>query len=769
MTKTQQPWLLPAGGEARRDIVADVALLMPIHRLVSYAVPPALREAVSPGALLRVPLRRRGKTVRGFCVRVSEREWDHARPAVLEVLQPGPLLTPALAELGLRIAEYYGCAPGRVFAAMIPAGARRGRIGTRVIVRATGMVPQRPSETRNRVLAALANGPVERRALRAAGTASAGVLRAMQRCGLIELIEEARPATAYAFQRSAPQAAADEPGEVAPVHTVSSVEDGFTLNAGQSEALRILADEVGSGGFRVNVLFGVPGSGKTEVYVRAIRAALARGGQAVLLVPEIMLATQIVQRLARRFERVAILHSRQATTARLHTLRAIASGEVDVVIGTRSAIFAPLERLRLIVVDEEQETSFKSLATPLYHARDVAIMRAQIERIPVVLGSATPALETWLNVQHLPHYRLLRLPERAPGAAMPTVRLLTSSGAAAARGMGSVLSAELLALLKRTIADGHQAILLHNRRGFAAHLKCAHCGLLICCERCGTHMVLHRAAGLVKCHRCGAKRAAPGHCLDESCGGRLEAVGLGIQRVEEELRQAATGVRLLRLDRDTLRKRADYQAALQQFENGAADVLLGTQIVAKGLDFPRVRLVGMIDADAALRIPDFRAAERVMQLIVQVIGRAGRREGASLAVVQSDDARSALLQQAARLDYEGFAAAELAARRQHFLPPFSRLARLVLQDDRPGHARQAAEMVATGLQRLAATIHPEMRVDDATPCVVRQLRGLTRWQLLARGPRDGSLQRLLERGRRERVLPPRVRKFTLDVDPVELL
>lgn len=762
--RTNQLWIFPNAGTAQRGVVADVAVLQRTRVIRSYAVPGALRERMSLGAVLRVPARKRGKYLLGICVGLSEQEWEQSQLSVEEVVQPGPLLTQALAELGRRVAEYYACPPGRTFAAMIPASARRVRTKVQHTVRLTGVPPTRkPTAGQRRVLEALTAGAVERGALLATTGVTSATLRAMERAGVISIDESHSQMAAYVVESAGMTPGSAKSG-------MSSPEDDFVLNAGQSAALTAIGEDCGeTARFRVNLLFGVPGSGKTEVYVRAIRDVVARGRQAILLVPEIVLATQIVDRLARRFANVAVLHSRLTEKSRLENLRRIASGAVDVVIGTRTAIFAPCARLGLIVVDEEQEPSYKSLAAPLFHARDVAIMRGQIEKVPVVLGSATPALETWVNAKSLPHYRLLTLCERAPGARMPDVRLIATAARGGARNMGRVVTPELLELLRGALADGQQAILLHNRRGFAVHLKCGRCGLLICCDRCGSHVVFHRTENMVKCHRCGLRAPAAKECLDDGCRGPLEPVGLGIQRLEEELQQVLPTARLLRLDRDTLKRREDYLTALERFERREADILLGTQIVAKGLDFPGVRLVGVIDADAALRLPDFRAAERVFQLMMQVVGRAGRKEGESWAVLQSDDVQSAAIQRAARMDYAGFAEIELESRRRYFQPPFARLVRIVCSDDRAGAAREAATQVCAALRNLAQGIHPELRIDDAGPCVIKQLRGMTRWQVMARGPRDGSLQRLLTAADSARALSPRVKRIVVDVDPVELL
>lgn len=692
-------------------------------------------------------------------MRVTERPWDHTRPPLLAA-EPAPAwFSETLVELGLWVSEYYACSPWKTFAALLPATLRDPPQRNVTYLRKTGnALPRKPTPGQAALLDALAEGEMTRaEALRRAGVTPA-VLNTLRKRGVVETLVRRERAPAHRLA-----------SEGVPAHSTDCPEDAFALTSGQQAAAeQIQAAAAMPGAFRVFLLFGVPGSGKTEVYVRAMRTAVRAGRQAILLIPEIALATQIVDRLARRFERVAVLHSRLPRRVRRDSLAAIAAGQVDVVIGTRTAVFAPCPRLGLIVVDEEQETSFKNLAAPFYHARDVALKRGQLQQIPIVLGSATPALETWYNAQHRAHYQLVRLHERVPGARLPTVQLV-GPGDRAASAETTILSPRMRDELARTLETGQQAILLHNRRGYAVYLRCSVCGLVACCERCGGHLVYHQTGPELKCHRCGWRREPPTRCLNNTCSGRMQRVGLAIQRLEEELRRAFPTARLLRLDSDTMRRREHYRAALASFEAGAADIMLGTQMVAKGLDFPQVRLVGAVSADAALAIPDFRAAERTFQLIVQTVGRAGRRKGASLALVQTADKPAPVIRQAVALDYEAFAAEELAVRERFFYPPFARLARLVCADARPNRAREAAEDLADALRNQAARVHAALRVGRAGPCVIRRLREMLRYEVIVRGPRGTGIQALLRRAADEKLLSPPVERFTVDVDPVDLL
>jgi primosomal protein N' (replication factor Y) len=743
--RREQLWLLAAEGQNRQGLIAEVA--------------DVLAGQVRPGVLLRVPYGRSGQTREGWCVRVTRGTWDQTHKPIDGVVIGTALLNEPLLELGLWVSEYYACPPGQTFDAIVPSVLRKPRLQKGRYVRATGRAPEGPlSKQQRALLEAIGDKDVRRDTVLRTTGAGASSLQTLRKRGLLEILSRREPVLPVPFDDSARA-----------VPTPESDEDHFALTSGQQAAVETLERATSKPGvFKVFLLFGVPGSGKTEVYVRALRQVIATGRQAIMLVPEIALATQVVERLARRFGRVAVMHSRLKASVRARTLRAIAAGAIDLVIGTRTAVFAPSPRLGLIVVDEEQESSFKSLAAPFCHARDVAIKRGQIEKIPVILGSATPALETWTNANNLSHFELLRLPERVPGARLPTVKLVEMRRRGPSQA-SDVLSTTLIARLRETLAAQRQAILLHNRRGYAVYLRCEACGLPVTCERCGAHMVYHRAESRMKCHRCGAWSGVPPHCLDDSCAGRLRRAGVGIQRLEQELGRMLPEARLQRLDSDTMRRREDYAAALSRFAEGNADILLGTQMVAKGLDFPRVALVGVLEADAALWLPDFRAAESAFQLLVQVVGRAGRREGDSLALVQVENPTLPAIHSAVALDYAAFAETELGVRQRLFDPPFSRLIRFICADPKPSKAEAEAYALADRLRTLAGRVHAGIRVDQAEVCVIARLRERTRYHVIVRAPRDVDLRPLLRLAEQEKALAPRVKRFTVDVDPIEML
>ena len=763
----QQLWLTSGEGTPATMWVVEVALPGRQRAPRTYAVPDKLHARLRPGGKVVLPKARGAGTIEGFCVTVSQRAWDQTLPVVLDVDPAEPLLDAPLLDLATWMSQHYFCSLHNTIAIMAPVDARQPAPKTTTVlellaqdVSTTALTPKQ-----GRLVEVLQVGPLPRvKALAEAGV-TAAVLKNLIRDGVVQTSEQpiSAPSLSSVTEPDAPPCAA---------------EDKYLLTNAQQAAVHAIDAAAQDDALRVLLLFGVPGSGKTEVYVRAIRALNAHGKQAIIVVPEIALATQLVDRLAKRFSRAIVLHSGLTNKARTTALWRIKRGECDVVIGTRSAVFAPCPDLGLIVVDEEQESSLKNLAAPFFHARDVAIKRAQLLKIPVVLGSATPALETWYNSENLPHYQRLELNERVPGAQLPQAKPVAHSTRDAEYG-GALLSSPLAHELQRVLADGAQAIILHNRRGYAPSLRCETCGQALRCPRCDAALVYHRGERDVetgqpkqhlKCHQCGfTTTELPRECPDRSCGGTLRQSGSAIQRLWDEIRRRYPNARLLRLDSDTMKRRADYVAALESFEARQADVMIGTQMVAKGLDFPGVRLVGVIDADAGLAIPDFRASERVFQLLMQVVGRAGRQAGESLALVQADNPDAPAVRCALAMDYRKFAAHELRSRERYHQPPFTRLARLVLADERPGKARQAAQQLAAKLAELATEVHPALRVEPSEACVIPRLREMLRYQVLIHGPREGGLHKLLERAESERVLWPAVRRMTIDIEPLDLL
>ena len=513
------------------------------------------------------------------------------------------------------------------------------------------------------------------------------------------------------------------------------------------------------GTYRPHLVLGVAGSGKTEVYLHAIAAALAHGGQALLLVPEIALTPQLEALVRARFPdaRAASLHSALNETERLAHWMAAHSGRARIVIGTRLAVFTPLPELGIIVVDEEHDASFKQSEGFRYSARDLAVVRARQRGVPVVLGSATPALETYHNAQ-TGRYALLSLTRRI-GAPPPAIVCLDTRAERPVDG----ISGGLLQALAETRARGDQSLVFINRRGFAPVLTCRNCGWISGCHRCSAQLVLHLADRQLRCHHCGHQSPAPASCPD--CGNQdLAPVGQGTQRVEAALARELAPARVLRIDRDSVRRRNAWSSMRDRIERREVDVLVGTQILAKGHDFPHLNLVGVVNADSLLYSADFRAAERLFALLTQVAGRAGRGATRGIVLIQTEFPGHPLYQALKRHDYPAFAEALLAERRQAGFPPFFHQA--LLRAEAPRLAT-ALEFLATAARR-AKRLAPPVTIYEPVPAAMPRRAGRERAQLLVQCDTRARLQQFLERWYRalaaERVTRAR---WTLDVDPLE--
>jgi primosomal protein N' (replication factor Y) len=540
----------------------------------------------------------------------------------------------------------------------------------------------------------------------------------------------------------------------------------------------------------IHLLHGVTGSGKTEIYLRAVAEVLARGRRAIVLVPEISLTPQTVGRFAARFPgRVAVLHSALTEGERYDTWRRARAGLVDIVVGPRSALFSPLSPLGLIVLDEEHDSSYKQDAPrPRYHARDAALKLARLTGATVILGSATPSLESYLRAQrheftllemprrimgharrlhdlqaryHIPHIRYHALrdgPHEALYIPLPPVQIVDLRAELRA-GNRSIFSRALQRAMDEALDQGEQVILFLNRRGTATFVLCRDCGHVLRCPRCETPLTYHGPRARLVCHHCNHRVPQAEHC--PRCGGRrIRYFGLGTERVETTVRERWPDARLLRWDRDTARTHTAHTNILQRFVDGAADVLVGTQMVAKGLDLPLVTVVGIISADTALNLPDFRAGERTFQLLTQVSGRAGRGLLGGRVILQTYHPDHYAILAAAAHNYAGFAAQELAFRRQQGYPPYRRLAKLVYDDTSPSRARAEAEALAETLRdALARRSVPVTDLIGPAPPFFSRLRGRYRWQILLRHPDPAEFLRAVQ-------IPP---GWRVDVDPVSVL
>jgi primosomal protein N' (replication factor Y) len=528
----------------------------------------------------------------------------------------------------------------------------------------------------------------------------------------------------------------------------------------------------------VFLLHGITGSGKTEIYLQALAGVIARGERGLVLVPEIALTPQAMERYAGRFPgRVALLHSGLTEAERLHEWRRIRAGEVDVALGSRSALFAPIERLGLIVVDEEHETAYKQERTPTYHARDVATRLGALTGATVVLGSATPSVESYALARR-GVYTLIELRSRVSRDLTPQPPLPQGEGEIGATGLPpvtvidlraelregntSILSERLLAALRETLERGEQAILFLNRRGMARGVVCRECGYMAVCGHCDIAMTYHGAERRLICHYCGRREQAPRTC-PICASASIRYFGIGTERVEAAVKRQFPAARVLRWDRDTARTRQAHEDLLRAFSGRAADVLVGTQMIAKGLDLPGVTLVGVVSADVALLLPDFRAPERAFQLLTQVAGRAGRGDQPGQVLVQTFNPEHFCIQAAARHDYAGFFAAEESARERYGYPPFRRFVKLTYEHSSRYTAQIEATVLAERLERvIAEQALADTDIVGPAPAFMERLRGRYRWQVLVRSPDPRPVLRALS----AEDLP---HGWSLDVDPTSSL
>jgi primosomal protein N' (replication factor Y) len=729
--------------------VLSVALDTPLRRCFDYLPPLCTailgQAALLPGMRVRVPFGRQQLT--GIIVSLKEQSEvpSDKLKRILAVIDSQPVFDAQLLKLLTWTANYYHAPLGEVMATALPT-ALRGPTALQATVsgwRITesgrealdrGELQRTPKQAK--LLEALTAGP---RPLKADPS-----LRSLREKGWVESIELADPSQAPSAVPPVPS-----PNEAAP-----------TLTTEQNEAVtRILHHPAG---FTAWLLQGVTGSGKTEVYLQLAEATLKTHRQVLVLVPEIGLTPQLVGRFTQRFgaDRIAVMHSGLTDTTRLAAFRDTFFGRARIVLGTRSAIFAPLSTLGLVIVDEEHDASYKQQEGVRYSARDLALVRAQLADVPIVLGSATPSLESLHNVSR-GRYQPLTLPRRATGAQPPTLRLLDLRQEKVTAGLATTS----LQAIDRHLQAGSQVLLYINRRGYAPTLACTACGWIAPCQECDARMTVHRQADALRCHHCGAERPLPRQC--PTCGHGLRTVGQGTERVEESLAELFPSTEIARLDRDVVRHARDWQTTMARIRSGTARILVGTQMVAKGHDFPDLTLVVVINADQGLFSTDFRAAERLAQTMVQVAGRAGRAHKPGEVLIQTEYPEHPLLRSLLDGGYEAFAAAAMQERQEAAWPPFSHLAALRAS----ALELEPAIRFLEDARNLALQRAPKaLRLLGPAPAPMARRASRYHAQLLLEAPERSALQRFLASWIEAiETLPSAKRvRWSLDVDPIDL-
>jgi primosomal protein N' (replication factor Y) len=784
-------------------MIARVSLEIALRKEFDYSIPAELAGQIEVGSRVQVPFGAR--KIFGTVTALAEESAHTKLKPILKAIGAQSLVTPKVLKLARWIGEYYCCAPETALKSVLPEAIRKEKDGWKkqLFVRALqsgGEFPKLPKRQQD-----VCNIIEERREILLAellelAETTAATVRKLEDRGLVEITSEISERDPYARETILPtQNIVLNPAQSVALEKITTAMDEQKAEGRRQKAeagnptsdLRPLTSTF--------LLHGVTGSGKTEIYLQALAHALEQGKGAIVLVPEISLTPQTVERFKARFSSgklqtlVAVLHSHLSAGERHDEWHKIRQGRARIVIGARSAIFAPVEPLGLIIVDEEHETSYKQEEAPRYHARDVAIMRGQMENAVVVLGSATPSLESFYNCQR-GKFSLLELPERVDDQKMPRVRVVDMRQAAHKEKGTPLFSPQLKEAINQRLDKGEQTILFLNRRGYSTSLQCPKCGYVCNCPNCSLALTFHRQEQKLACHICGHVEKVPLVCPNEKCKNpAIRFSGTGTQKVEETLAKLFPKARIQRMDADTMKRKDDYRKVLGDFRAGKTDILVGTQMIAKGLHFPNVTLVGIIYADLALHQPDFRAGERTFQLLTQVAGRAGRGDVEGEVFVQAFAPFHPAIQFARRHDFNGFYEQEIEFREQLKYPPVSRVALLTLKGRNEEKVKFSAEHLKRELEKnlksqgRAGSPLPaaDMFADDGAHGVTRPtnfkdliiagpapaplLRAETfyRYQIMLRTRAMSALSRELARLIQSLALPEDV-TLAVDIDPVNL-
>jgi len=729
-----------------------------IHRELDYLVPETLSERISVGSRVRVPFRHKS-ALATVVATLAQSEAEGIRP-IEAVVGDTPVLSEELLELGNWMSTYYCCPIETVMRSLLPQVIRRAEIGWKkqLFVQPARKIDNEEIEQLRRraprqaeLLEAISrlDAPISAAQLLRKMSLDNQTLRALVKRGFAELREQA--------------VVRDPHGDEQFIAT-----SNLELNEEQVLGLKQITEALDSpGSARPILLHGVTGSGKTEIYLQAIPATLARGRSAIVLVPEISLTPQTVERFKGRFaeaqDAVAVLHSHLSEGERHDEWHKIHSGRARIVIGARSAVFAPLKNLGLIIVDEEHETTYKQEEAPRYHARDVAVVRAKIEKCVAVLGSATPSLESYYNAT-IGKYRLATLTQRVDDRQMPLMRIVDLRQERRKERAIAILSEKLRGAIADRLEKREQTILFLNRRGFSTSLLCSNCGEARNCPNCSVALTFHRHVARLSCHLCGHTAAVPKKC--PACGkDALIYAGFGTEKVESTVAHIFPNATVRRMDADSMTRKQAYRDTLLNFRAGKIDILVGTQMIAKGLHFPNVTLVGIINADLALHLPDFRAGERTFQLLTQVAGRAGRGETPGEVFVQTYTPFSPSIQFARHHDFPGYFQQELEFRERCDFPPFKHAILITVRSAHEARAKFSAETLA---RRLREALGPEFILGDAAPAPLEKLQGQFRFHILMRGAAIVRLSRLVRETLDKLPFPEDV-AVVVDVDPYQLL
>lgn len=735
--------------------VADVAVDLPGVGLLTYFIPDTLIARVKPG--VRVLVKVKAKPMAGIVWKVGTAEEETGLKPIEEVLEDSPLLTPDLIRLGEWISNYYLASIGEVASIMTPPSP-----GFCDVWRLVEMPDQLSLEVMR------AECPIVYHILKYLGDGKPRSFQTICRkvgCKQTRFYLEQLQRQGYVARERKPRVRRKTFCMGNKIKT-SFESPTHELTEHQQKALDLIKQAIDDNHFQVFLLHGVTGSGKTEVYLQAIKHVLTKGKKAIYLVPEIGLTPQVMSRLQSCFgDRCVMIHSRVPPSQRYALWQRICAGKVDVVVGARSAIFAPLENIGVIVIDEEHDPSYKQQESPRYNAREVAIVRGKSSGAAVILGSATPSLETYYNAMQ-GRYVLCQLPQRISGGKLPQVEIEDMRNKLDDQPITQRVGQEI----GEAISRGEQVLIFLNRRGYSNFIQCRECGLVPRCRNCNVSLTYHIATKTLLCHYCDYKEHGWGQC--PKCGGtKIDYPGMGTQRVEEWLRTNFPQVMTGRFDRDATRAKGSMESLLDEFSKGSIGLLVGTQMVAKGHDFKKVGLVVVANADVTMNLPDFRSSERTFQILTQVAGRAGRGEIYGKVVIQTFNPDHHSLAYVRNHDYRGFYEAEIGFRKELGYPPFKRIARLIVEGPDPDRVEEMAKGLAKIMRDLAATFDQSIGIVGPSRAPLAKIKNVYRWHLLVKSPPSKPISSFISRclTKAEKLKPKQRIRIIVDIDPQFLM
>lgn len=733
----------------------QIALPLPLEQLFTYAIPKDLIPYLQAGMRVKVPFGR-GRTQIGICIEIVPKikKTKFQIKNIIEIIDKDSVINPEMMKLAEWMSQYYRSSLGECLEAMVPSFLRQKNLSKTIsYIKITCI--EKIDEYLETVQT---RSPLQSRVLKLVQEFN-GELTA-------KCIQNKLGITSSAIKTLIKKNMLSEKKEIQNIDPIANISTKIIneprLSYEQKKITTALLPVLENLRFFPILLHGITGSGKTEIYMQCIQKIIANGKQAIVLVPEIALTPQTVFRFKQRFSRVAVLHSELTNAQRNHQWQKILRQEVDVVIGPRSALFAPLNNLGLIVVDEEHEPSFKQQNAPRYNARDLSVKRAHIGNIPVILGSATPSLESYHNVE-IDKYHLYTLNERIGDRKLPDITVIDMKEECQEHKKFVYFSRILLMELKQVISKKQQAILFLNRRGFATSLTCPQCGYSAKCNNCNISLTYHKKNHTAICHYCNFDYIPPKSCPVCRCPSILYA-GAGTQKIELMLRKIFPEVNIMRMDSDTMVGRGKYEEVLSDFGDGKIDILLGTQMIAKGLDFPNVTLVGVISADTSLQVPDFRAAERTFQLIVQVAGRSGRGDVNGKVIVQTYQPDHYAIQTALTQNYYSFLKREMTLRKDLGYPPFGKLIRILVQ----GEKEQEVERETEKISREIRQGNTDVILLGPAPAPIDKIKNRYRHHIILKC-KDAKQAMLLSHVCKQIINAKKSLRISIDVDPLSLI